>query len=165
MLKPFLILSGLLAAGVFALPQQAPQAAAPAAEFKVPADAAGQANPVKSNAESLARGKKVYSYECSMCHGDDGGGAGDLAKNMKAKMPNFRDPTTLKGQTDGALFYIIKSGKGEMEGEGARVKTDDVWSLVNYTRSFSKGQTAGPAPEPAAAPAPAPADAPAQGPA
>ena len=165
MLKPFLVLSGLLAAGVFALPQQAPPAAAPPAEFKGPADAAGQANPVKSNPESLTRGKKIYSYECSMCHGDDGGGAGDLAKNMKAKMPNFRDPSTLKGQSDGSIFYIIKSGKGEMEGEGARVKTDDVWNLVNYTRSFSKGQTAGPAPEPAATPAPAPADAPAQGPA
>ena len=100
-----------------------------------------------------------------MCHGDDGGGTGELAKNMKAKMPNFRDPSALKGETDGALFYIIKSGKGEMEGEGARVKTDDVWNLVNYTRSFSKGQTAAPSPEPAAAPAPAPADVPAQGPA
>jgi mono/diheme cytochrome c family protein len=165
MLKPFLILSGLLAAGVFALPQQAPPAAAPPAEFKVPADAAGQANPVKSTPESLARGKKIYSYECSMCHGGDGGGAGDLAKNMKAKMPNFRDPSTLKGDSDGVLFYVIKNGKGEMEGEGARVKPDDVWNLVNYTRSFSKGQTAPPATEPAAAPAPAPADTPAQGPA
>ena len=165
MLKPFLVLSGLLAAGVFALPQQAPPAAAPPAEFKVPPDVASQANPMKPTAESLARGKKIYSYECSMCHGDDGGGAGDLAKNMKAKMANFRDPSALKGQSDGVLFYIIKNGKGEMEGEGARVKTDDVWNLVNYTRSFSKGQTAAPAEEPAPAPAQEPAPPPAQGPA
>ena len=157
-MKPFLIVSALLLAGVAAAPAQAP---APAAEFKVPPDAASQANPVKPNAESLARGKKIYGYECSMCHGENGGGAGDLAKNMKAKMPDFRDPSALKGETDGVLFYIIKSGKGEMDGEGARVKTDDVWNLVNYTRSFSKGQTAAPAAEPA----PAPADAPAQGPA
>jgi hypothetical protein len=33
MLKPFLIFPGLLAAGVFALPPQAPQVAAPAAEL------------------------------------------------------------------------------------------------------------------------------------
>ena len=137
MLRPFLILPGLLAAGVFTLPPQAPQAA-PAAEFKVPADAAGQANPVKSNAESLTRGKKIYSYECSMCHGDDGGGAGDLAKNMKAKMVDFRDPAALKGHTDGELFYIIKNGKGEMDGEGARVKPDETWNLVIYLRSLSK---------------------------
>ena len=68
MLKPFLILPGLLAAAVFASPLQAPQAAAPAAEFKVPADAAGQANPVKSNPESLARGKKFTATNapCAM---------------------------------------------------------------------------------------------------
>ena len=100
-----------------------------------------------------------------MCHGDDGSGAGDLAKNMKAKMANFRDPSALKGQTDGELFYIIKSGKGEMEGEGARVKTEDGWNLVNYVRSMSKGQAAAPAPAPAETPAPAPAETPAPPPA
>ena len=51
-------------------------------------------------------------------------------------------PRTLKAHTDGELFYIIKNGKGEMEGEGARVKPDDTWSLVNYLRSLSKGQSA-----------------------
>jgi mono/diheme cytochrome c family protein len=67
-----------------------------------------------------------------------GSGAGDLAKNMKAKMPDFRDPSALKGQTDGELFYIIKNGKGEMEGEGARLKPDDTWNLVNYLRERTK---------------------------
>jgi len=101
-------------------------------------EAVNQVNPVKPTAESLARAKKIYGYECALCHGEDGGGAGDLAKNMKAKMPDFRDPTALKGRTDGELFYIIKNGKGEMDGEGQRVKPDDMWNLVNYVRSFSK---------------------------
>ncbi len=57
-------------------------------------------------------------------------------------MPDFRDPTALKGETDGTLYYIINKGKGEMEGEGARVKPDDTWNLVNYVRSFSKLQAA-----------------------
>jgi mono/diheme cytochrome c family protein len=97
---------------------------------------------VKTSAESLGRAKKIYGYECSICHGDDGGGGGDLAKNMKAKMPDFRDPSTLKAHTDGELFYIIKNGKGEMEGEGQRVKPENTWDLVNYIRSFSKLQSA-----------------------
>jgi mono/diheme cytochrome c family protein len=61
---------------------------------------------------------------------------------MKAKMPDFRDPSALKGHTDGELFYIIKNGKGEMEGEGQRVKPENTWDLVNYLRSFSKLQSA-----------------------
>jgi mono/diheme cytochrome c family protein len=143
MLKPFLLFSALVLYGVSAPPPQAPQqpAAAPAAaDGKIPLEAVNQVNPVKASAESLSRAKKIYGYECAACHGDDGGGAGDLAKNMKSKMADFRDPTSLKSHTDGELFYIIKNGKGEMEGEGPRLKPDDTWNLVNYLRSMAKGQ-------------------------
>jgi mono/diheme cytochrome c family protein len=149
MLKPFLILTALVLSGVSAQTPQEPAAASPApAQSKIPLEAVNQPNPVKTSAESLGRAKKIYGYECSICHGDDGGGGGDLAKNMKAKMPDFRDPSTLKGQTDGELFYIIKNGKGEMEGEGQRVKPENTWDLVNYLRSFSKLQAATAAPGP-----------------
>src|ERR1700678_3526004 len=103
MLKPFLILSTLVLAGVTALLSQAPQPgsatpAAPATETKIPLEAVNQVNPVKPSAESLARAKKIYGYECAICHGEDGAGAGDLAKSMKAKMANLRDPAALKGR-------------------------------------------------------------------
>jgi len=128
MLKPFLILSTLVLAGVSALLSQAPQPgsetpatpAAPATETKIPLEAVNQV----------------------ICHGEDGGGAGDLAKSMKAKMVNLRDPAALKGRTDGEIYYIINHGMGEMEGEGPRVKPEDTWNLVNYVRSLSKGQPA-----------------------
>jgi hypothetical protein len=43
------------------------------------------------------------------------------------------------GTTDEtATFYVIKFGKGDMPPEGARVKTDELWDLVNYVRSFAK---------------------------
>ena len=150
MLKPFLILSTLVLAGVTALLSQAPQPgsetpatpAAPATEAKIPLEAVNQVNPVKRSPESLARAKKIYGYECAICHGEDGAGAGDLAKSMKAKMANLRDPAALKGRTDGEIYYIINHGMGEMEGEGPRVKPEDTWNLVNYVRSLSKGQPA-----------------------
>jgi mono/diheme cytochrome c family protein len=139
MLKPFLIISALVLSGASAPPSTQQQ---PASVTPIPPEAVNQLNPVKPSAESLARAKKIFGYECAMCHGEDGAGTGDLAKNMKAKMGDFRDPAALKGQTDGELFYIIKNGKGEMEGEGQRVKPDDTWGLVNYIRSLSKGQPA-----------------------
>jgi mono/diheme cytochrome c family protein len=151
MLKPFLILSSVLLTGAIASPLQAQQVATPVpptatpaspAAFNVPLEAVNHVNPMKPTAESLARAKKIYGYECALCHGEDGGGGGDVAKSMKEKMPDFRDPTALKGETDGTLYYIINKGKGVMEGEGARVKPDDTWNLVNYVRSFSKLQAA-----------------------
>jgi len=152
MLKPFLILSALVLYGVSAPPPQAPQqpAAAPAAaDGKIPLEAVNQVNPVKPSPESLSRAKKVYGYECAACHGDDGAGAGALAKSMKSKMADFRDPTSLKSLSDGELFYIIEKGKGEMEGEGPRLKPDDTWNLVNYLRSMAKGQATATAQGPA----------------
>ena len=147
MLKPFLILSTLVLAGVTAQSPQAPEpgSATPAAtapDAKIPLEAVHQVNPVKTSAESLARAKKIYGYECALCHGEDGAGTGDLAKTMKAKMVDLRDPAALKGRTDGEIYYIINHGMGEMEGEGPRVKPEDTWNLVNYVRSLAKGAPA-----------------------
>jgi mono/diheme cytochrome c family protein len=108
----------------------------PPAEYKIPPEAASRANPVKPTPESLAKGKKIYAYDCALCHGKDGDGKGDMT-DMKG-IPDFTDPNALKDRTDGELFYITQKGKGEMPPEGDRAKTEDLWNLVNYVRSFAK---------------------------
>ncbi len=106
----------------------------PPAEYKIPPEAANRSNPVKPGPESLARGKKIYGYDCAVCHGKDGDGKGDMT-DMKG-IPDFTDPAVQKGHTDGEWFYMIQKGKGEMPPEGDRAKTEDTWNLVNYVRSF-----------------------------
>ncbi len=107
----------------------------------IPADAAKQANPVKSTPESIERAKKWWKLDCSMCHGDNGDGKGSLAADMKLKISDFTDPATLKDHTDGEIFYVIKNGHQDMPPEGDRVKVQENWDLVNYVRSLSKGKT------------------------
>jgi mono/diheme cytochrome c family protein len=111
---------------------------APAADYKIPAEASKLANPVKPTASSLAAGKKTYGFDCAMCHGKDGDGKGELATDMKLKLVDYRDPASLKDMTDGDMFYIIKNGKGDMTGEGDRSKPDEIWNLVNYVRSLAQ---------------------------
>lgn len=145
MLRPLRIASALLLLVLPALAQQgqAPPKSAPPAEYKIPPEAARQVNPVKPTAESIAQARKMYGYDCAMCHGANGDGKGDLAADMKTKVPDFTDPEGLKDATDGELFYIIKNhGKGEMPPEGDRVKPDGIWGLVNYVRSFAKKKPA-----------------------
>lgn len=138
-MKILLIVSLLFGGGLCVQAQQTKQAPqAPAAPYVIPEDAVHQANPVKATPESIANGKKWYGYDCAMCHGKDGDGKGDVAADMKLKVSDFTDPATLKDRTDGELFYIIKGGKGDMPPEGARVKTDELWNLVNYVRSLAK---------------------------
>ena len=122
--------------------EESKPAAAPAAssatESKVPPEAAKLPNPVKPTPASLAQGKKSYGFDCAVCHGKDGDGKGDLAGDMKLNLADYRDPAALKDFTDGELFYIIKNGKGQMTGEGDRSKSDEIWNMVNYVRSFAK---------------------------
>ena len=120
---------------------QTPQKVTPPSYAGIPVEAARQANPVKSSPESLARAGKWWTLDCAMCHGKDGNGKGDVAADMKLKIVDFTDPNTLKDRTDGEVFYIIKNGHQEMPPEGARIKPNENWDLVNYVRWFAKAKS------------------------
>ena len=117
---------------------QQSQPPAKASEYKIPPEAAAKVNPVKPTSESLAKGKKLYGYDCAMCHGKNGDGKGDMASDIK-NVTDFTNPDALKNRTDGELFYITRNGKGDdMPPEGDRAKDEDIWNMVNYIRSFAK---------------------------
>jgi len=120
---------------------QSPQKAATPSSAAIPAQAAKQANPVKSSPESLARARKWWNLDCAMCHGKGGDGRGDTAADMKLKIADFTDPTSLKNRTDGEIVYIIKNGDQDMPPEGDRIKVQENWDLVNYVRSLAKQKT------------------------
>jgi len=106
----------------------------------VPVADARQPNPVKPTAESLESGKKIYSYDCASCHGATGDAKTEVAKEIR--LPDLSDPAALKERTDGEIFYVLKNGRGNMPAEGNRVKTEQLWDLVNYTRSLARKKTA-----------------------
>ena len=128
----------LLVSSVFFLVPLAYLPAQEAPSNAAPSPAAPAVNPVKPTPESQAHAKKIWGYDCAMCHGEKGNGKGDVVEAMKLTMKDYTDPAALKDMTDGQLFDIIKSGKGQMPGEGDRAKTDDVWNLVILIRSMSK---------------------------
>src|SRR5258707_8903009 len=109
MLKPLFVLTALL---LFARSPQQP--AAPPAQSTIPAEAAHMVNPVKSTPESQARAKKMYGYDCALCHGANGNGKGDVVADLKLTLKDYTDPAALKDLSDGEIFYIIKNGKGQM---------------------------------------------------
>jgi mono/diheme cytochrome c family protein len=126
----------LFASGVLVWNGSAGQEPA-AAEWKVPPEAAKQVNPVKPTAASQARAKKLYGFDCAMCHGTNGDGKGDLAADMKLSLKDWRDPAALKDMSDGELNYIITKGKGKMPAGADQMKPDEIWNMVSYVRSFA----------------------------
>lgn len=106
-------------------------------DSKIPAEAAAKVNPVKSTSEGLAEARKVFGYDCEMCHGAKGDGKGEVVESMKLTMHDWHDPATLANMTDGEIFYIITKGKGKMMAEGERVPEKLRWNLVNLVRAMA----------------------------
>jgi hypothetical protein len=114
---------------------------AAADDYKISQADVDRKNPVKSSPEGLAAARKIYGYDCAMCHGPKGDGKGDVVESMKLTMHDWRAPASLEGKTDGEIFYIITKGKGKMMGEGDRVSETVRWNLVNLVRSYAKKES------------------------
>ena len=110
-----------------------------AAETKIPQDEVDRKNPVESNSNSIAEGKRLYgATDCALCHGKEGGGKGVLAKDISMNLHDWRKPGSLDKFTDGELSYLIVKGKGRMPGYENRETSEQVWQIVNYIRSMAK---------------------------
>jgi len=139
-----LLLALLVAAGCLwaqeekkeAPPADANAAASPHPATITDADKARK-NPVKFTEVSTERGKKTYTSQCALCHGEKGDGKGELAADMKLNLPDFTKPDTLKDRTDGELFAIISTGKDPMPSQASRLTETHRWNLVNYLRMLS----------------------------
>jgi mono/diheme cytochrome c family protein len=157
LLKPVLLLSAVTLFAFSATPVPtnvlgaSPQEAAPPAS----------SSPVKPTAASQAQAKSIYARDCALCHGENGNGKSDLAKDMQLTLLDWTDPKSLGNRSDKELFHVIREGKDKMPGEEeGRAKNDEVWNLIIYIRGFSKGQPAAAQPAPAAPTEPPPAEAP-----
>jgi cytochrome c5 len=113
------------------------QSPSPADEYKITPEDIARKNPVKTSPEGLAEARRVFKYDCEMCHGDHGDGKGEVVESMKLTMHDWADPASLAGKTDGELFYIVTKGKGKMMGEGDRQPEKLRWNLVNLVRSLA----------------------------
>lgn len=119
-------------------PAQQQPAATPAPPIVIPAEAMHMLNPVKPTPEGMAHAKKIYGYDCAMCHGATGNGKGDMVADLKLNLKDWTNPEALKDRTDGELYYIITNGQGQMPGETGRAKPEDIWNMVVMIRSFAK---------------------------
>ncbi len=108
-------------------------------------------NPTPPTEASLARGKEVYDIFCTVCHGPEGSGGGNVATPTGFPAGLIPDLTTDRARklSDGYLFGIIGNGRGLMPSY-RRIPLAERWDLVNYVRGLQRQATAGPA-RPAAA--------------
>jgi mono/diheme cytochrome c family protein len=90
----------------------------------------------KSDASNKA-GMALYNKNCASCHGKTGLGDGVKARALKT-FPGDFSKADYQNQTDGELFYKTKFGRGEMPKYEGKIADNDIWNIVNYTRTFKK---------------------------
>src|SRR5262245_58110919 len=101
-------------------------------------DSARWKNPVASDASSVAAGKKLFTSNCSSCHGESGRGDGKSAASLNPKPSDLTDTAWKHGQSDGEIFTLIRDGAKQtsMRGYAGRMTSQEIWRLVNYVRSL-----------------------------
>jgi len=97
--------------------------------WPVPDEANEITNPVPADKKSLEEGMAFYNINCKACHGDYGLGDGVIpAANLISK--------ATQDQTDGAWFYKLQEGRGQMP-SFRTAKETDLWNVINYMRSLA----------------------------
>jgi mono/diheme cytochrome c family protein len=92
-------------------------------------------SPVAFNKASIARGKVLYTRDCTECHGADGKSLVDVVANAT----DLTEPKFWKsGTSEGEVFRSIRDGAGEaMPPFSKKVeKEEDLWHMTNYLRSL-----------------------------
>src|SRR5271157_3435043 len=84
-------------------------AATTARKLAVPSAYRQLRNPIVLSTENIRGGMEHFSYHCSPCHSNDGGGHTVYGKGLYPKPPDMRAAAT-QNKSDGELYYTIENG-------------------------------------------------------
>lgn len=83
---------------------------------------------------SSADGVKIFQGNCSMCHGDDGGGT---AVGKSLHIPDLRS-SQVQAKSNTALANFISQGSGPMPPFKDTLDHQQILDLVRYIRTLGK---------------------------
>lgn len=102
-----------------------------------PASADSLKNPLAVSQEYISKGEELYNMYCFSCHGDTGYGDGPAGGSMGIRPANFHDQRVIK-QKDGALFWKLTNGKGNMPPFKEALTEEQRWQLIVFLRELGK---------------------------
>ena len=111
---------------------------------KAPAEYLERSNPLPATPQNLRIGEQFYlgtdgNESCALCHGRQGDGRGELAKQYEPRPRNFTCAKTVLEVPDGQLFWIIRFGSpGTAMPPHAKFSDEQIWQLVLHLRRLAK---------------------------
>lgn len=94
-------------------------------------------NPYLIEPLTLPQGQEVFNIYCASCHGQHGEANGTVTPDLKIKPLKFQDKK-ITSQSDGALYWKITEGKGEMPSFKDFISDEQRWQMVEYIRDISQ---------------------------
>ena len=91
-------------------------------------------NPVIPTANSLNRGKELFSINCTMCHGQNSAEPGPVGKKLSPPPPGL-DHNLVRHRSDSHIFNAITFGFGRMPPFKEKISTEERWDLINSLRA------------------------------
>lgn len=147
-LRPWRLLACLLlafyCATALAGHRNLPPAECPQPRFTgmAPDEIYARINPLEASRANRKAGQELYHEladpSCSVCHGPEGEGNGQLADQFDPHPRNFACAATIDGIPDGQLFWIVKNGSsGTAMPSFDYLSDEEVWQLIVYLRYLS----------------------------
>jgi mono/diheme cytochrome c family protein len=117
--------------------------AAPAAQYAgwtIPEGAKNEKSPLTASADTLKKGKSLFTSNCQKCHGPLGKGDGPDSDKARPAA-DLTDEFRFDINPDGVLYYKIMNGRPpDMPAFKSSLSRDEAWALVEYVKSLRKPQ-------------------------
>ncbi|MBK9287083.1 MAG: cytochrome c [Flavobacteriales bacterium] len=106
------------------------------ARWTAPSSADALRDPLTEDPKAVQKGGKVFQALCWTCHGALGKGDGPNAPVLHVR-PADLGIQHVQAQSNGALFWKITNGRGEMAAYEQVLSREDRWALVHYLRTLA----------------------------
>ena len=138
-LATIVMAGSLLANSVFAVERHIMEPRVPPEKME---EARALVSPLPDSPEIVEKGKVIYEGKgtCFNCHGKTGRGDGPGGLSLNPSPRNFGHHGMWRHRSEGEIFWVIKHGSPGtgMIPFGGLLTDEEIWTVIQYERSFSK---------------------------
>lgn len=107
------------------------------AKWQAPASADTLKSPFPLDQTAQSKGADMFMLYCKPCHGEEGYGDGGMGATFEIPPADFHSKG-VKDQKNGALFWKMTTGRGNMPSFKEVLTNEQRWQLVAFIRVLSQ---------------------------
>jgi mono/diheme cytochrome c family protein len=97
--------------------------------------------PMPLTRELFAQGRRHFETYCATCHGMDGSGESEVARNMDLRKPPSLLKESIRQLPPGRIFEIASEGYGLMPSFAHQLAPRDRWATIAYVQALQRASS------------------------